>query len=564
MESSKDPEDWQDPPEAPDVIPARQKLPTVKSIENLTVKEVIENLFMVETKSPINGQRIVPFKLNDVQNELDAAGLEDRFHLILKARQLGCSTYVEARFLAKCLTVEGTHAAVVSHERQATARLLRKVHFFLDNMPGGKDVVPREYDNKYELTFPRTHSSFYLGTAGQRSFSRGDMLTDFHGSEIAFWADPERLMEGVMGALTPEAEVWLESTANGMGGLFYDLVKQCLEDRELQKESTYRFHFFEWTKERGYSRNVKVGTVWSPEEDWLMGKHNIRPEQLAWRRFKKSQYKSEETFFQEFPLTPDEAFIVTGSCYFDKTSLRLYQRVVKDPQARGMVELVGDDARLFRHPEGRLRVWEFPKTMVEYLITVDCSEGLDDPLSDLTHVEVLNREAFSQAANINGKLDPIETALKVYALGKLYNWPWIAVEDNGPGLTCLLKLKELGYPRLYRHRRLNLEDGHESSEKLGWHTDGRTRVLALTALRSATRQQSLTIRDQELLKELSTFCRQKDGSYKANSGCHDDRVMAIAIGVYLHQILSYEPLDTWGGRDVGPRQVFQHGIKTGY
>lgn len=534
-----------------------------------SVRQYIERFLKVEAKVPVDGEKIIPFKLNEAQASLDASITpEHLWHIIPKARQLGISTYVEARFLVKCLTVKGTHAAIVSHEKQATIRLLRRVKFFITQLEkDGVTVVNREYDSASEITFPDLNSSLYIGTAGQKSFSRGDMLTDFHGSEVAFWPNAAVLMQGVLGALTPNAEVFLESSANGMGGYFYDKVTQADEAQNKGTgTSPFMLHFFPWNMAQEYRRKALPGTLWSPHELFIRTQYNLDEDQLTWRRWKLSAYNSEEEFTQEFPLSLEEAFIVSGTCYFDKFALRMYQRQMKEPVAVGTVEELGETARFNRLEEGSLTVWQWPLSGVEYLITVDCSEGIEADDTDASCGQVINRESFVQAAILHGKLDPIEMANRIYALGHFYKWPWVAVEDNGPGLACLLKLRELGYPKLYMHRRLDL-DTQQETQKLGWHTDQKTRPLILSELKQVIKHQTIRLLDKETLRELTTFCRQSDGGYRANAGCHDDRVMALAIAVYLHKLLPYRP-DQEDERDhrqsISRREVFTHGHKTGY
>lgn len=529
-------------------------------------RRVIESLFKVETKvATKKGERIIPFKLKPAQLLLDRSTRQARKHVILKARQMGFSTYVEARFLAKCMTVNGTHAAVVSHEKEATMRLLRRVHFFLDNLPDSAAIVPREFDNKYEITFPKTHSSFYLGTAGARAFSRGDMITDFHGSEVAFWEDPQRIMTGVTGALTPDAEVFLESTANGMGGFFYNVCQKAELALLGKAVSPYLFHFMPWNLEKEYAIPVVPGTMWTPEELFIKQKYGLTFEQLMWRKLKKEEYDTEELFLQEFPINPEEAFIVSGTCYFDRLALRLYTRQLRDPIAVGHLDIVGTDVRFFPLEAGKVKIWEYPRPGVEYLITCDAAEGIDASDTDNTHLQVINRETMAQVASINGKIDPEEAGKLAFVLGKYYRWPVIAVEDNGPGLTVLYSLKRQQYPRIYRHRRWDQEKQQET-EKLGWHTDARTRPLILQELRHVIKQQTYRILDEQLLKECTTFCKQDDGKYEANVNCHDDAVMANAIAVYLHKMLPYQPEELWDdGRDRGTSRLeLIRGYKTGY
>ncbi len=541
------------------------------------IRRVIERLFKVELKEANEkGEKIVPFKLNRSQIELDSSVKLHRKHVILKARQIGISTYVIARFLAKCLTRQGTHAVIISHERQATIKLLRKAKFFIDELRKQGIVVNTDYDSKAEMTFPDSNSSLYIGTAGQKAFSRGDTITDVLASEGAFWEDAADLMRGVMGALVPNGEVFLESTAQGAGGYFYDMAQKSMAAHPHWKKyasrdggtSDWLFHFYPWTDDPGYKLEPpKLAPFWAKEEQALHDA-GLAWNRIWWRRKKLEDYQTVEEFMAEFPLTPDEAFMVTGSCYFDKGTLRLYKSLVKEPIATGQVEMVGQQSRFNRFTEkAPLLIWDYPKSGMEYLVSADCSEGVDDEDTDPSVAQVLNRTTLKQAAVLSGKIDPLEYAQHLYALGAYYGWAWVAIEDNGPGLAVLLKLRELGYPRIYHHKRIDAEAGREV-EKIGWHTDQRTRTPMLSELRQMVRRQTLHIVDERFLKECTTFCRQKDGTYRANSGCHDDHVMSMGIAAYLHNHMPMDlpQDDTRGGlSSYYPAQQINRGIgRTGY
>ena len=533
--------------------------------------------FLIEYKEPdAQGRRSGPFIANPFQRALDDAVFPgQQWHVILKPRQVGISTYVDERLLAKCLAVEGTRAVIVSHEKTATTRLLRKVHLTIRDLKErraviGGEPVETEFSSKFEITFPRKKSYLYIGTAGQKAFSRGDSITDFHGSEVAFWEDAAALMEGVVGALVGSAEVFLESTANGMGGYFYNLVKLCAAGK-----GPAVLHFFPWNKFAEYSLKPPPDVVWGAEELAVARRHRLTPAQLWWRRCKMAKYNHRDTFFQEFPLTIDEAFIVAGACYFEKESLREMQNRVREPLLVGTVESVGSRAVLraatspapkadeVPGPDRILSVYEHPRTDHAYVIGVDSAEGVDggDPISAC----VLDRERCSEAAWLTGILDPIEYAKALYALGQMYHWAWIGVEDNGPGLAVLMQLVNLGYPRIFK--RTDPTDP-EQKPRLGWRTDPRTRPLMLGSLRSMMKTRVWVPASEQFIKQCTTFCRQGDGGYRANSGAHDDDVMAAAIAAYLHSKLPVDPLPAEMDRDARASSSggdpLRHGHKTGY
>ncbi len=289
----------------------------------------------------------------------------------------------------------------------------------------------------------------------------------------------------------------------------------------------------------------------------------LTPGQLWWRRCKMGQYEHRDLFFQEFPMTVEEAFIVAGACFFEKESLREAQNRTKEPLLVGSVESIGPRAVLRAAPGGVLSVYEHPRADRSYIIGADASEGVDgaDPMSAC----VLNRDRCSEAAWLSGMLDPNEYAKALYALGQLYNWAWIGVEDNGPGLAVLMALVTLGYPRIYK--RVDPMDA-DQKPRLGWHTDPRTRPLMLGTLRSMVKTRTWVPASAQFMRQCTTFCRQGDGGYRANSGSHDDDVMAAAIAAYLHTKLPVDVPPAEQEREsrlLGPGGTpIRYGNKTGY
>jgi hypothetical protein len=547
----------------------------------LEPRRIIEKLFKVELKiANRKGEKIAPFILNSSQIELDDSTRGSTKHVILKARQLGISTYILARFLALCLTRQGVHAVIVSHERGATIKLLRRVKFMIEELRKSGFTVNVGYDSKQEITFPDFNSSLYIGTAGQKAFSRGDTVTHVHASEVAFWIEAANLMKGVMGALTPDAEVFLESTANGAGGYFYDVCQRSMAAHPLWKKyvqkskvapsTEWKFHFYPWTDEPLYRAALpQAAPIWTEDEQLLL-KLGLTPEQVYWRRKKLDEYNTVEEFMAEFPLDPEEAFISTGACYFDKRAVLLYRKLCKDPVVTGRVDMVGQRAALnrFTGEDAPLSLWDYPRAGEGYVIGADVAEGVGDEGSDASVAQVLNRSTMKQVAVVDTRThDPHEYAELLFALGAFYGWAWLAVESNGPGLATLLKLQELGYPRLYKHRRLDLTTGQEV-EKLGWKTDQLTRTPMLTTLRQVLKGQRLHIVDERFLKECTTFCKQSDGQYRANSECHDDHVIALGVAIAAHQVLPMDVVEDTREMDrrgfYAPVQPPRSSSKTGY
>lgn len=114
-------------------------------------------------------------------------------------------------------------------------------------------------------------------------------------------------------------------------------------------------------------------------------------------------------------------------------------------------------------------------------------------------------------------------------------FPVVAVERN-TGIATLHVLKELNYPSIYRPAEPASNPAIGKEEKYGWHTNAASRVKMLDDLALAIRQRLIKIPSKEVVDELYTFIRHaKTGKPQADTGAHDDLVMALAIAWQAYQ-----------------------------
>lgn len=267
--------------------------------------------------------RIVPFRLNDAQvalHELVRKQEHERQYVrmvVLKARQLGISTYIAARSYYKIHRRTGMTGMIVAHEKKASANLNSMVRTFHDfNDPLMRPRAARS--NKEEINFPGLRSGMQIATA--RNLESGRSFTNqiFHGSEVAYWPDAGSIMKGAMQGIhaVPGTDIWFESTARGPVGSFYSAC-QAARKGEF---SDYGFVFLPWTIEPSYVRDVPDGfedNGMNPNDREYMGVHGMSLEQMSWRAGKIAEIKNlssvddEEArviFGQEFPACPEDAF----------------------------------------------------------------------------------------------------------------------------------------------------------------------------------------------------------------------------------------------------------------
>ncbi len=271
-----------------------------------------ENCLSILTKS---GEQ-VRFRLNKAQRivhermEAQKRRTGKVRAIVLKARQWGCSTYVEGRFFGHCIMQSGVSSFILTHSNPATDNLFAMTRRFYDSLP--PPLKPATIvSNVKELRFA-TDSGIAVATAGAKGAGRARTIQYLHGSEVAHWPNAAEHMAGLLQAV-PDAtgtEIVLESTAAGVGGLFYDMVKAA-----ERGERGYELIFVPWFWHEEYAAE--------PPADWQLPEgfreyarvHELTPEQVHWAWRKNGELSQacgaspDEVcwlFRQEYPATADE------------------------------------------------------------------------------------------------------------------------------------------------------------------------------------------------------------------------------------------------------------------
>lgn len=281
------------------------------------------------TKPTERGMReIKPFRFNSAQKHLHQR-IEDMIErkgfvrlIILKGRQQGISTYVEGRGYWKVSQRKGEQVFILTHEAKASQNLLGMAQRYHEHAT--PSVRPQHgRNNNKEITFPKLDSAYRVATAGAKDTGRSATATFFHGSEVGFWDNGDIHLAGILQTipLAPGTEVYLESTANGLGNIFHKHWQQA-----ERGESDFEPVFIPWFWQEEYSRkapddyepSVDKGDVpdGEPTEAEFMELFNLTREQMYWRKMKIAELGGGDSgyfmFKQEYPATPDEAFQQSG------------------------------------------------------------------------------------------------------------------------------------------------------------------------------------------------------------------------------------------------------------
>jgi hypothetical protein len=263
--------------------------------------------------------------------------------IILKGRQMGISTYVGARFYQRVAFNEGMQCYILTHEDKATANLLGMAKRIHTNMP--IDYRPSDTSNSaMSLMFGGLESGYSVGTAqGTKGTGRSSTLQLFHWSEVAFSRNAEDHLSGVLEAVPLEfgTEIILESTANGVGGVFYDQWQLAEKG-----QSDFIAVFLPWFIEPGYRRTVVPDLEFSDEELEYQSIHGIDDEQLTWLHFKNIAQGGRpgvigNKFKQEYPATSIEAFQASNdNALIDQNDVLRARSTVIDPDSQSYAPLV--------------------------------------------------------------------------------------------------------------------------------------------------------------------------------------------------------------------------------
>lgn len=497
--------------------------------------DYIENCLKIKTKSGT----VVPFRLNDAQRKLYAvakrqqdAGKPVRL-IILKARQLGFSTLTEGLIFHACATRRNVNALIVAHREDATANLFRMSKLFYDELPAPVKPMLRA-SNAQELVFenpsklrserearPGLRSRIRCATAGGRGIGRSDTLQCVHLSEYAFWPDgadgKASTLAGILQAVPslPGTMVVIESTANG----FEDFKERW--DAAVAGENDFEPVFFAWFENPDYSMPVVPGTEWTPEERDLQTTYQLTDGQLQWRRWciANNCGGSLDMFRQEYPASPGEAFLHSGTGVFDNEQIVLRLERLPEPAGRGEFA----DGEWTESETGAITLYELPEEGVPYVLGGDTAgEG-----SDYFTAIVIDNVTGKIVAKLRQKYSEPEYVRQIYALGRFYNDALVAIETNFSTYP-VMKLQEMEYPNQYSRER---EDTYtrQMKKSYGFRTDRQSRPRAIANLVEVFSSHPEWFTDRELLEEMLTFCYNEDHRPEALAGKHDDLVMGAAI-----------------------------------
>jgi hypothetical protein len=423
-----------------------------------------------------------------------------RQNIVVKARQMGITTWVAGRFFLKTITARGVLTVQVAQTREAAEGIFRMVQRFWECLPEEmrKGCLRRSRANIGQMAFPELDSEYRVLSAADESAGRGLTVQNMHCSELSRWpGDAAATLAGLRAALVPDGEMVIESTPNGAYGCFYEEWRQASEKGVAK-------HFFPWWMEKAYV-SAKVTDLRDDELE-LMATHGLTTAQIGFRRGLEASYRGLRT--QEFAEDAELCFRATGECCFDIEAVERRLAAVQDS--------VGT------RRDGALRIWLPPLAAKEYIVAVDTAGGGSD--GDFAAVQVIDLATGVQCAELQQRLGTLELARVAASLGREYGGAGgpalVAVERNNHGAGVLAYLDAVEhYARVY-----------EQSGVAGWLTSAGSKPAMIGRMGALLLESPWMFLSRQLLEECRTFVTHPGGKTGAANGAHDDCLMAMALG----------------------------------
>ena len=281
--------------------------------------------------------------------------------LILKGRQQGVSTYVQARYFHKIVTKRGKKAFILTHLSDATRAIFEMTKRYSENLD--KDLFPQpDKKNDNTLMYNGIGSGYRVGTAGSAEIGRSMTNQFLHLSEYAFYKDAARISLGLLQTVAEmsDTEVIKESTANGIDNDFYSDWQEAKNGK-----SRYQAIFVPWYWQDEYCIEDASFVPQDEEIEWLerFKDNGLKPGHLNWRRIKLQDFKGDyeqkcRKFRQEYPFTDDEAFLSSiTDTFINLDWVKKARKTKVDSQSNLVIGLdparMGDDRTAIIRRKGR-------------------------------------------------------------------------------------------------------------------------------------------------------------------------------------------------------------------
>jgi hypothetical protein len=420
--------------------------------------------------------------------------------------------------------------------------LFEKARYLIYRLPPWllpENFSTQQHDNYMRLYNPVTGSTI-TGESNNPNFSTGGRYTAVLFDEFAKWENTDEKAWTAAGDATP-CRIPV-STPAGAAGQYYNLAT----DGNIKKA---RLH---WTLHPEKADQAYCG--WPRTKDEEVEDDLLRLIRSPWYD-RECQRRTRLEIAQELDID----YIGAGALVFDgMAGRRLRQLLAYRKDITTYYDIDMADMKVITKPEPRdldgfLAVWTMPNPKQSYVLGIDVAEGKMH--GDYSVIKVLNRDTLSVDASYYSKIDEVRLARVIKAIFDFYTTfdePWIGIETNGPGLStfdiCVITHSLTNMFMMPRFDNAT----QKTLYKKGWRTDSNTRPRLISGIKDWLNN-GYGWCDSRLLREMTTFVRNKVGKPEAKSGCNDDEVIAFGVAIQVDILCPKEEYKT-------PAQLREDGL----
>lgn len=526
-------------------------------------------------------KKIIPFKLNKPQRKTLLAFEKKRMEgqpiriIILKARQWGGSTFVQL-YMAWIQIIHkmNWHSTIVA-DVENQSRNIRGMYSRLikeyNQIFGKFKLVPYEGSNSIRMIDGR-NCIVAIGSVQKPESLRSYDFSMTHLSEVGAWrSTPQKSAEDLVQNLratvpdVPYSLAVLESTAKGVGNFFH---REWISAKE--GKTSYTPVFIPWFEIERYQKPINnyeafIKSLEGNDYAHFLWDLGATLEGIKWYfDFKQGENYDDWRMFNEFPSTDTEAFSSSDRRAFAPRYVQAARMNKLDPEYKG--DLVGKalkgeeslkEIEFQSDSKGNLYIWAKPDRSISvsdrYVVAVDIGGRWHG--ADYSVIRVIDRYWMVYGgkpeivATWRGHLDQDLVAWKAAQIASYYNDALLIVESNsldnrnseseGNHFFTILDEIVKFYPNIYA--RTDPEKVRQGLPiKYGFQTNLNTKPMVIDLLNACLREESYVERDDRACDEMDAYEMKANGTYGAVDGCHDDIVMATAIGLWA--CFKYMPL----------------------
>lgn len=476
----------------------------------------MNHLYTIKDKD----QNKIQFKPN--KSQIDFNKNKHSRNIILKSRQLGFTTYEAIDSLDDVLFNQNFNALMINYEQQLAISVFKeKISFAWENLPEPlRKLYITDTQRANQLTFNFGDASY--STIACRATGKSGTYNRLHVSEFAkmcrsYPENAQEVIEGTIPAVPLNGRVDIESTAEGSDGLFYEMFWEAFNRTRDPLQTEYKAHFYNWQ----WDDEISKITVPIPYDQMdqhetfkeYAEKYNLSDIEITYYYLKwLSSNKKWDLMRQNYPTTPEEAFIGSGHKMFDSDQLEELRITLKNGQ--------------------EFEDWIFYESHIDdhsYCMGIDVAEGVGQDSSTIIILDVSGKRARVVAEYASNTVPPDLLAYEIKFGGERYGNAVACCERNSTGHTTLTILKGI-YSNIYTEVKVN-KMTDEVTEVLGWYTNQYTKPKMMYELADAIREKTIEISSKNLFEELRTYDKEDIRTSKFNSqkSMHWDRVMALAL-----------------------------------